>query len=140
MNTQEFTLFIIGHPATQGSKKGFLRGKKIVMVEMDTKLPAWRQATTEAAQTQLGPDWVPLDGALEATATFYLPRPQASSFGEFPAGPPDLDKLQRALGDALTQAHAIHDDARIVRWVAEKRWETLWTPTGAEISVHPYTR
>lgn len=137
MNTDAFTLFIIGHPATQGSKKGFLRGKKIVMVEMDPKLPAWRKATIEAALI-LGPDWTPLDGALEATATFYLPRPKASSFGDFPAGPPDLDKLQRALGDALTQAKVIHDDARIIRWVAEKFWDGPGMPTGAEITVTPF--
>lgn len=128
-------LTLTGHPATQGSKKGFKRGKKIVLVEMDPKLPAWRNTIKEAAQQQLGPAWVPLNGPLWAEANFYLPRPKTSSFGDYPAGPPDLDKLQRALGDALTLAKAIHDDARIVKWEASKHWATEQNPVGATVII-----
>ena len=35
---------------------------------------------------------------------------------------PDLDKLCRALGDALTQSGVLRDDALIVEWVARKQW------------------
>lgn len=134
-----FSLTVQGHPATQGSKKAFLRGsgknKKIVLVEMDAKLPAWRQAIIDQARETLGPDWPPADGPLFVEAQIYLPRPKKSSFGEFPAGPPDLDKLQRAIGDALTHAKAIHDDARIIKWIAIKAWGTEHFPAGIEIHV-----
>ena len=130
-----FSLTVQGHPATQGSKKAFKRGKKIVLVEMDAKLPAWRQAIINESQRTLGPNWTPADGPLIVEAQIYLPRPKKSSFGEYPAGPPDLDKLQRAIGDALTHAKAIHDDARIVKWIAFKAWGTETFPAGIEIHV-----
>lgn len=114
-----FTLNITGHPAAQGSKRHVGRGR---MVEMSKRLPAWRAAIIAQARQQLGPDWEAYDGPLHAVLTVLLPMPKRSSFGAYPAGPPDLDKLQRAIGDALTQAGAIHDDARIVRWTARKEW------------------
>jgi Holliday junction resolvase RusA-like endonuclease len=36
----------------------------------------------------------------------------------------DTDKLQRALGDALTQAGLIRDDKLIADWRARKRYTT----------------
>ena len=67
----------------------------------------------------------PLDLPLEVTAVFYLPRPKRPKFWA-PATTPDCDKLQRALGDALTSAGVIKDDSRIVTWHATKAWH----PTG----------
>ena len=79
----------------------------------------------------------PLVGPLEVHAYFVYARP-ASHYGTGrnahqlkPSAPamkhtaPDLDKLQRALGDALTQAGTIRDDARIVVWHAVKRWADI---------------
>lgn len=43
-------------------------------------------------------------------------------FPTAPAGPPDLDKIQRGIGDALTGAGTIKDDARIVHWDIRKVW------------------
>ena len=125
---------VAGHPATQGSKKGFLRGKKIVMVEMDEKLPGWRAAVTAAAKRAAGPGWQAIDGAVTVGLDVYLPRPKTTKFGGSPAGPPDTDKLQRAVGDALTKAGVITDDARITRWEAEKHWAT--TTPGATITIY----
>lgn len=107
-----------GHPAQQGSKRHVGRG---VMVEMDKKLPAWR-AAIRAAVVAAGFHELGLDFPLHVQATWYLPAPARSKFGDLPAGPPDLDKLQRALGDGLTLAGMIHDDARITRWSPAKRW------------------
>ena len=47
-------------------------------------------------------------GVVKASAPYYK------------ASAPDLDKLQRALGDALTQAGILRDDALIVVWDAAK--------------------
>lgn len=124
-----------GHAATQGSKKAFKRGRKIVLVEMDEKLPAWREAIAHAATIAHGPDWDPMDGPLVVKLDVYLPQPAKSKFGSYPAGPPDLDKLQRAIGDGLKISGTIADDARIVRWVAEKHWAADFT--GAIITIRP---
>lgn len=126
-----FTVNIKGAPASQGSKRHVGSGR---LVEMDKKLPAWRKAIIEQTQEQLGPDWEPYDGPLHVLLTVYLPAPKRSMFGAHPAGPPDLDKLQRAVGDALTIAKAIHDDARITRWSARKEWATHHP--GATITIH----
>lgn len=113
-------LQIPGHPATQGSKRHVGKGR---MIESDKKLPAWREMVETTARTTLGNNFEPLDGPLSVTARFYLPRPLKPMF-DVPATPPDLDKLQRALGDALTIAGVIHDDARIVHWDATKIYAT----------------
>jgi crossover junction endodeoxyribonuclease RusA len=111
-----------GSPATQGSKKAFKRGKKIVLVEMDEKLPEWRAAVESAARLAAGPDWVTWDGPVSVTGTVGLRKPGSTKFGHSPAGPPDLDKLQRAIGDALTKSQVITDDARITHWNIRKVW------------------
>lgn len=124
---------IHGHPAAQGSKKAFKRGKKIVLVEMDPKLPEWRAAVTKAAKDAAGPDWEAWEGPVSVRGVIRLPRPKTSKFGEWPAGPPDLDKLQRAIGDALTNSKVITDDARIVHWDIRKTWAT--DKPGAAIAI-----
>lgn len=113
-----------GHPATQGSKKAFIRGKKVSLVEMDKKLPAWRKAVTTAATKAAGKHWMRLDGPVSVSGVIYLKAPKKSRFGNHPAGPPDLDKLQRAIGDALTKSGIITDDARITHWNIHKAWGT----------------
>lgn len=117
---RDLTLTIPGHPAAQGSKRHVGGGR---LIEMDKKLPAWRLAVAYVAGDQLPDDWKPLDGPLSVEVTFYLPRPKSPKFDE-PATPPDADKLCRALGDALTQAGVIVDDARIVHWNARKTYAT----------------
>src|SRR5699024_12118708 len=50
--------------------------------------------------------------------------------------PADLDKYQRALGDALTQAGVIKDVARIVHWDAWKIYHPDgWV--GVQVTVKP---
>ena len=48
---------------------------------------------------------------------------------------PDLDKLLRSTGDALTTSGLIADDARIVAITAEKVETTGWC--GAEVHIGP---
>jgi crossover junction endodeoxyribonuclease RusA len=122
-----------GAPATQGSKKAFKRGKKIVLVEMDEKLPAWRSAVEAAARLATGPAWVTWDGPVSVSGVVNLRKPGVTKFRTAPAGPPDLDKLQRAIGDALTKSKVITDDARIVHWNIRKVWAE--NVPGADITI-----
>jgi crossover junction endodeoxyribonuclease RusA len=121
------SLRIVAHgaPATQGSKKAFLRGKKIVMVEMDEKLPGWRATVESAARLAAGPKWDTIDSAVSISGEIRLLKPQTTKYPASPAGTPDLDKLQRAIGDALTKAAVIKDDARITHWNIRKTWADL---------------
>lgn len=128
-------LRIIAHgaPATQGSKKAFVRGNKAVLVEMDPKLPAWRSAVEAAARQAAGPEWETIDGPVFIAGEVKLRKPDTTKFGDAPAGPPDLDKLQRAIGDALTKSKVIQDDARIVHWDIRKVWAD--TVPGIDITI-----
>lgn len=115
------TLRVVAHgnPAAQGSKKHVGRG---VMVEMDKKLPAWRKAVEAAARLAAGPGWAPIDGPVSIAGEIKIQEPKTTKYPDYPAGPADLDKLQRAIGDALTKSQVIADDARIVHWCIKKVW------------------
>lgn len=125
---------VYGEPAPQGSKRHVGGGR---MIESSKKLPAWRKAVTQAAR-QVAPKQ-PLDEPVTVAAVFWLPRPKKPRWN-VPAGPPDTDKLQRAIGDALEQAGLIKNDSRIIKWEnPEKRWSTNTEPPGAHITITPLT-
>jgi Holliday junction resolvase RusA-like endonuclease len=118
------TLRVVAHgePAAQGSKKAFKRGKKIVLVEMDEGLPAWRAAVEAAARQAAGPDWETIDGPVSIAGEIRIRKPKSTKFTDYPAGPKDLDKILRSVGDALTKSGVITDDARVVHWCVKKVW------------------
>jgi len=128
-------LRIIAHgtPASQGSKKCFIRGKKVVLVEMDDELPAWRDSIKAAAKLAAGPNWEPIDVAVKVSGEIRIRKPRTTKFQDHPAGPKDLDKMQRAIGDALESAGILTNDARIVHWDIKKVWATN-TP-GLDITI-----
>lgn len=132
MSTRELSFKVPGVPRTQGSKK-LING---IMIEDNPSLPAWRMSVIKAATTsmrQIG--WEMLDEPVGVSAYFYLPRPKQPRFWR-PAVKPDLDKLLRAIGDALTIAGVVRDDSRIVLTIAEKRYiDDVDTDPGARIRV-----
>lgn len=133
-----------GVAAPQGSKRGAVRGKtkagkpKVIMIESAAGLAAWRADVAAAAEVAAGPYWEPLDSPLLCRLLVFLPRPAKTKFTDYPAGPPDVDKLQRAIGDALTKSKVITDDARIVQWVAGKRWAPAGQPAFAAVALDHY--
>lgn len=113
--------FIVeGSAAPQGSKRHVGNGR---MIESSKALPAWRKRATEAAKKAMGHN-PPIDAPVTVIAAFYLPKPATTKFRDYPAGPPDLDKLQRAIGDALEQSGLLANDSRIVEWHPKKLWAT----------------
>lgn len=155
-------IIVLGIPATQGSKTGipFARknadgspklsatGKPVLGLAMTegTKdkaehLRSWRSMIAVAASMKLQEAAGSiLDGPVIVEATFYLPRPKNAAKKIFPAARPDLDKLQRAVGDALAGV-AYTDDSRIVDWVPRKRFADNWDAgrPGVAIRVRPAT-
>ncbi|WP_269939037.1 RusA family crossover junction endodeoxyribonuclease [Arthrobacter sp. HY1533] len=105
-------------PAPQGSKSVTKKG---IMFEANKNLKPWREIMVAHMKATVGPDWEPWSGPVQAVGIFYMPKPRTTRF-PVPMGKPDLDKLQRAVGDALTQARIISDDARIVHWNVQKQW------------------
>ena len=120
--------FVSGNPAPQGSKntsaqkrKGVYTGK-VNVYESSKALKPWRELVTWHARRHKQAK--PLDGPLVLTVEFFLLKPATTKYPDYPIGTPDTDKLLRAIGDALTQAGLVADDARFVDTHASKRWAT----------------
>lgn len=128
---------VVELPAPQGSKKGYVRKGRVVLVESSAKVRPWRQAVIAAAVDAMG-DAGPLAGPLEMQVVFYLPRPKAEPKRRrtWPERKPDLDKLVRSTFDAMTIAGVWGDDAQVVRLRAVKDW-AVERPPGALIVVQP---
>ena len=120
-----------GIPTTQGSKRGFVNPKTqrvIIVDDNKPELKRWRQDVIDAAKALRSGAWVPLDAAIELEVTFVLPRPQVhyGAHGLKPNAPhyvkgkPDLDKLVRAIMDAITIAGLWRDDGRVASLITRK--------------------
>ena len=127
----DLSFFVPGKAAPQGSKRHVGKGR---LIESSEDLPAWRAAVTSAAKAaHMGA--APVDTPVSVALTVYVQKPRATKFRAYPAGSPDLDKYQRAVGDALEQAGVLTNDARIVHWDPWKRWATEDNPPGAHITI-----
>jgi Holliday junction resolvase RusA-like endonuclease len=106
----------IGTPASQGSKRHVGGGR---MIESSKKLAPWRDTVTNAA-FGAGPQ---LHGPVAARIVFTLPRPKSAPKKEtWPQRGLDLDKMVRAVFDAVTAAGLWEDDARVCELSASKAW------------------
>ena len=119
------------------------------MVESSKRVKPWRRQVAAAyADHDFGDVLI---GPVTLTVDFYLPRPKAHYGTGRNAGilkdsapvehltMPDTDKLQRAVGDALTRL-AWRDDSQIVAWHAYKHYATTMTPVGAQITIQEVRR
>jgi Holliday junction resolvase RusA-like endonuclease len=115
-----FTVY--GVPVPQGSTKAFVpKGWKRPIITHDSaRTKPWRQAIVDAALAQLD-GHPPIEDPVRLTVRFYLPRPKSAPRRVvWPAKLPDLDKLVRAVCDALTAAGVWRDDAQVVSLTASK--------------------
>ena len=119
MTYAQFAFYALGTPASQGSKRHVGHG---VMVESSKALRPWRDTVTAAAP----PTERPLDGPLAVKMVFTLPRPKSARKTQRRpcSSASDLDKLARAVGDAITAAGLWVDDGRICEYV---RLAKVWT-------------
>jgi crossover junction endodeoxyribonuclease RusA len=137
MSAAEVSFRVLGNPVAQGSKRHVGGG---VMVEAAKGLRPWREAV--AWEARAASNGAPLEGPLHLDVAFRFPMPKARNKAAREAGripkvsAPDLDKLVRAVCDALTVAALIVDDRQIVSISAVKFEVTGWT--GAEIALWPF--
>ena len=112
-----------GRPAAQGSKRYLGNGR---FVEASKYLKPWREtlstaiwAAQETYKTQNG-DYARFTDPVIVEAVFLMAKPKSVA-RLWPGISPDLDKLQRALGDALeTDTGLLESDSLIVAWKASK--------------------
>lgn len=130
-----FRVRVFGVPVQQGSKvPGRTKaGGLFVREAAGPKLKVWRDSIVDAALAVRGGMFT---GAVELRVLFFMPRPASVPFSRraYPTVAPDLDKLVRAVGDALTVAQVYKDDSLIVRLSAEQFYADSEEP-GALITV-----
>lgn len=144
-------IVVVGKPAPQGSKRP-VRNKhtgRINMVESSERVGAWRSDIRDAALKLLDPPdnyaglWeaplvVGIQFRLARPKNHYLPANSRrdtpflrDNAPKHPAGKPDLDKLIRAVLDALTGL-VWRDDSQVVHVEA---WKLYHPHEGADITV-----
>lgn len=121
------TFVVLGLPVPQGSMKHVGGGR---IVSKSPKLKEWRSKVAQVVRDQAGEPAYP--DAVSITVTFVMPKPKTVK-RDLPTVPPDLDKLQRAIGDALSiDVKYLNDDSQITEWHAYK---TYGAPSGVIIQV-----
>jgi crossover junction endodeoxyribonuclease RusA len=148
-------IVVVGTPRPQGSKRP-LRNKhtgRIHLVESSQRLPDWRADIRSAAEKALANRFITglgitglWDAPLVVGIQFLLARPKnhylpvnsrrdrpflRDNAPKHPAGKPDLDKLIRAVLDALTGL-VWRDDSQVVHVEA---WKLYHPHEGADITV-----
>lgn len=127
------TFRVEGTPRPQGSKSVTRTGR---MYEASTQLKPWRSEITRVAKANTDPADPFTVVQLEAIFCFERPKSHYRT-GKYsnllkPSAPehhtqkPDVDKLQRALLDGITNSGAWKDDSVVVRVVADKVWVDLY--------------
>jgi crossover junction endodeoxyribonuclease RusA len=124
--------FVPGKPAPQGSKRHVGRG---IMVESSREVGPWRERVALAAHQAMHRLPV-ITGAVTLALTFVLLRPKSTPKRRTPAATkrPDVDKLARAVLDAITDV-VIVDDAQVINLRATKRLAELGESPGVKIRV-----
>jgi crossover junction endodeoxyribonuclease RusA len=125
-------VFIPGIPAPQGSKKHVGNG---VMIESCKALKPWRESIRTRLMNEAGQPIERIEGAVVSTLEFILPRPKSTPKKRTPLATkkPDLDKLERAVNDAVKSAGCIVDDSFIVRTVKAKRLAEIGEAPGLRL-------
>lgn len=125
MSKYLISFFVPGKPITEGSTRYLgVRGGKPIITHDNPELSAWRQKVAQVAvlyARQAG--WeLPLDEPVSIRVAFTLKQPKQPRWSEA-ATKPDLDKLQRAIGDALgAKGSVLREDSRICEWCAVKQY------------------
>jgi Holliday junction resolvase RusA-like endonuclease len=140
-STRALYIDVPGHPVPQGSK---VKGKHGGIYESAAKeLKPWREAITvhtqAAIRAQFGTFYVlfPKDHPVSVKITFLMPRPAGHysraatqprlllpAAPRKPAARPDIDKLTRAVLDALKTGRAYTDDGQVTDLAVRKRYAT----------------
>ena len=132
--TTNNSIWIPGIPAPQGSKRHVGRG---ILIESSKRVAPWRAvvALTVGERTTHV-----INGPVSLILQFVMPRPKATPKRATPPAvkKPDLDKLARAVLDALSGV-AYRDDSQVVSLDASKRLAELGELPGLKLTIKERT-
>jgi Holliday junction resolvase RusA-like endonuclease len=137
----EFVIF--GEAQPQGSMQPFTpKGwTRPILTSSNPKLKSWRQLVAERANLALSKvpatERVLLTAGVRLSIAFYLPRPHSLPKKRTAhITKPDLDKLIRAVCDALSQV-LFEDDRQVCELVATKQYAAFAQAPYVRIRVEP---
>lgn len=119
------SILVLGTPVPQGSAKAFIVGKgkpHAVVTHDNADTMPWRDSIRAHARKQVGPVIeYPRPQAVHLSVDFVMPRRASAPKRSTPkhTRKPDVDKLIRAVADALTGV-VYEDDSQIVSVDARK--------------------
>ena len=139
-------VWVPGVPAPQGSKVAVPRpgGKGVWLREARSKtLDAWRAQVTRVAADAWPMRW-PWAGPVLLGCAFRVAPYKKTRPEDWPVGGKiaDLDKVLRAVGDALTRAKVWEDDRQVVGYLdgTGKRFARPGEESGCRITLRPAGR
>lgn len=139
MNDRPLTVTVYGSPVPQGSKRYVGNGR---MIEASKHLPMWRNTIVDMCRWQME-QRMPLEGPVALRAHFTVAKPMSAPKRRrtWPSKKPDIDKLLRAVMDAITAAGVWRDDAQVIDARATKSYpnetETALDVPGVRFTVVP---
>lgn len=140
MQRPRLGVWVPGIPAPKGSTKSFVSPKtgRVVTMSDCKRLKSWQQWVSTCVLMKIEESQITTTGAYAVDLLFVMPRPK-SHFGQKGVvkrykkmnaiKKPDIDKLTRAVLDALT-ACVYHDDSQVISLCANKVYQ-------ADASVEP---
>jgi crossover junction endodeoxyribonuclease RusA len=130
------TFFVPGIPTPQGSMKAFNnpKGGRPIVTSDNLGLKGWRDAIRNAAERHT--EGVPIiEEPVSVVVTFVLNRPVSlPKYIIWPGKKPDIDKLERALYDAITGV-VFRDDALVVDVHVRKVYAQPGQQPGVRVAV-----
>ena len=127
-------LIVEGSPVPQGSFRHIGNGR---IISANPKLNNWRQTIADQIAQQTHHRLI--DARIRLELVFTLPRPKSVSIKRrsVPTTKPDLDKLTRAVMDAISlerYCQIIKDDSLVTDLHAVKRYDDV-NPPGVRICI-----
>lgn len=124
------SFFAPGHPAPQGSKRHVGRG---ILIESSKEVGPWRERVALVAHQHAR---IVASGPVLVELGFVMPRPKSTPKRSTPPAVkrPDIDKLTRAILDALTGI-CFADDSQVVELRATKRIAGVGETPGVHITI-----
>jgi Holliday junction resolvase RusA-like endonuclease len=145
----QLVVVVYGKPAPQGSKKAFVNRYtgRAQVTEDNPRTKTWRGSVQHHAEAAMaGCSWVrvepPCGVVVRIVCAFDKPAsaPKRRAILPVTRATYDVDKLARAVLDALTAAGVFKDDSQVVRLSVEKEWLMPGEPApGARIVVRQVT-
>lgn len=126
-------IFVPGIPASKGSMSISRSGH---MYPADKKLKKWSRDISLISKSKSHDE--PTDGPVSVTLSFYFSKKTNNQWTEY-TKKPDIDKISRAVLDALTGIIYI-DDCQVYHLEAKKLYAEFGHEPGVVIEIRPATQ